>query len=363
VILSELKQPENAAIVARRMMDALNQPVEIEEHIIHLTASLGIATYPDNATSHNELINCAERAVAKAKQLGGNVIQFYSEAMNRSSEERLRLENRIRHALKSGEFLLYYQPKFDLSNRQIVGMEALIRWQPAESDKVISPCDFIPVAEESGLIVQIGAWVLQQACRDTQQLSQEFGHELRIAVNLSPKQFRFTDLPALVTTTLEQSGLPARQLELEITESMAMEDVNHSIQTMEQLNAMGITLAIDDFGTGYSSLAYLKRFPVQILKIDRAFVSELEQNQDDAIIASTICSMGHQLGLKLVAEGIETQGQLEFLRQQGCHCGQGFLIARPLPYAALRQFLSQSQIEITDPHPATSASSSEQRCT
>jgi PAS domain S-box-containing protein len=339
VILSELKQPENAAIVARRMMVAISQPIVVEGQTLHLTASLGIATYPDNSTSHNGLINCAERAVIKAKQAGGNVIQFYSDEMNRSSEERLQLEIALRHALNHGDFILYYQPKIDLNHRTIVGMEALIRWKKAGSDKVIPPCDFIPVAEESGLIVPIGTWVLQQACHDTQQLSQQLGIPLRVAVNLSAKQFRFTDLPTLIGATLEQSGLPPSQLELEITESMAMEDVNHSILTMQQLNAMGLNLAIDDFGTGYSSLAYLKRFPVQILKIDRAFVSELEHNQDDAVIASTICSMGHQLSLKLVAEGIESEGQLEFLRQQGCHCGQGYFIARPMPLDALRQFI------------------------
>lgn len=341
IILSELKQPENAAIVARRMVASITKPMEIDGFSLHLSASLGIATYPDNATTHAGLLLCAEQAMGRAKAEGGNTIQFYSEAMNINSSRRFFLETALHQAIEKREFVLYYQPKVDLISLRIIGMEALIRWQK-EDGSIVSPQEFIPLAEESGLILPIGEWVLQQACEDAYQLAKQFDYPFGMAVNLSPRQFRDADILALVERALQQSDLPAERLELEITETAIMSDTNYTITMMQQLVERGISLSIDDFGTGYSSLAYLKKFPVNTLKIDRTFVADLEQNNNDAAIVSAICSMAHQLDLKLVAEGIETPAQRDFLRQSQCHYGQGYLFSRPLPLASLQKRLNET---------------------
>ncbi len=341
VILSELDKPENASVVARRIMAIMDEPFNIKEQEIHICISMGISTYPENATNLNDIILCAEQAINDIRKNGGNSFQFYSEQTNKTSRDCYILETKLRKALDKQEFFISYQPKIDLSKQKIMGMEALIRWRQ-EDGSVISPVDFIPLAEDTGLILPIGEWVFRQACIDTQALTKQFNFPFKIAVNLSARQFQYQEVERLTQKILDETSLPAEQLELEITESMVMNDVEKSITTMNKLNDMGVSLAIDDFGTGYSSLAYLKKFPVQTLKIDRAFVYELEKNRDDAAIVATICSMGHQLGISLVAEGIETEQQMNFLNEQSCQYGQGYYLSRPIVLTDLIEFIKSN---------------------
>jgi PAS domain S-box-containing protein len=344
IILADLQAPENAAVVVRRIFKIFEKKFNINKQEIHMDLSIGIATFPENATTQSGLMLCAEKALKEAKQAGGGQFNFYSQEVNRNSINRFQLETRLRKAILEQEFIIYYQPKIDLFNKQITGMEALIRWQQADGS-IVSPADFIPLAEDTGMIIAIGKWVLQQACIDINTLNKRFNSDYKLAVNLSAKQFQYTNVIQLIDDTLNATQLPASQLELEITESMVMENIEKSIETMSQIHSKGISLAIDDFGTGYSSLAYLKKFPVQTLKIDQTFVFELEKNTDDAAIVATICSMGHQLGLSLVAEGIETDQQLQYLKEQNCHFGQGFHMSQPLPLEKLIQFIETYHTE------------------
>ena len=340
VILADLEKPANAGIVAQRFLEVFEAPFVAEGQEVHLSASMGIAVYPDNAENQGELVLCAERAMDDARAAGGNAFRFYSEEMNRSSADRFRMEGEMRKALAAGEFTLFYQPKVELEGEVATGMEALVRWRQ-EDGTMVSPGEFIPLAEETGLIVPLGEWILERACADTQALSERLGRPLKVAVNLSAKQFQFSDVVGLVERVLDESGLPPAQLELEITESMVMGNVEQAIETMARLSERGVSLAIDDFGTGYSSLAYLKRFPVHTLKIDQSFVRDLEVDGEDAAIVATICSMGRQLGLSIVAEGIESATQLAFLAEQGCDFGQGFHLCRPLPLDRLEAWLEE----------------------
>ena len=340
VILSELRDPEDAAVVARRVSAVFERPFEVEGREIHLTASVGIAAYPQNADNQRDLVLCAERAMDDARRAGGNDYRFYSEEMNRASADRFQLEGALRKAVAAEAFAVHYQPKFELESGAVVGMEALVRW-PREEGGMISPGEFIPLAEETGLIVPLGEWILRRAAEDTLALSQRLGRPLKVAVNLSARQFQHSDITGLVERVVADTGLPVSQLELEITESMVMGDVEKSIVTMEQLRAMGVSLAVDDFGTGYSSLAYLKRFPLHTLKIDQSFVRELEEGGDDAAIVATICAMGRRLGLAIVAEGIENANQMAFLRGEACQFGQGFHLCRPLPLEAFEAFVAE----------------------
>jgi len=342
IILADLQAPENAAVVVRRIIKIFEKPFVISEHEIHIDLSIGIATYPDNATTQSGLILCAEKALKEAKQAGGGKFNFYSQEVNQNSINRFQLETKLRKAIQEHEFIIHYQPKIDIANNTITGVEALVRWQQADGT-IISPADFIPLAEDTGMIIPIGEWVLKQACLDIKAINKQFDSDYVLAVNLSAKQFQYSNVVQLIEDTLDTTHLPASQLEMEITESMVMTNVEKSIETMKQIHSMGVSLAIDDFGTGYSSLAYLKKFPVHTLKIDRTFVYELEKNVDDAAIVATICSMGHQLGLSLVAEGIESDKQLDYLKELNCHYGQGFHLSRPLPLDKLISFIEKYQ--------------------
>jgi len=342
IILADLQAPENAAVVVRRILKIFEKPFFIHDQEIHINLSIGISTFPENATTQSGLILCAEKALKEAKQAGGGKFSFYSQEVNVNSINRFQLETKLRKAIKNQEFIIHYQPKINVSNNQITGMEALVRWQQADGT-LVSPADFIPLAEDTGMIIPIGEWVLKQACLDIKVLNKQFNSDYTLAVNLSAKQFQYSNVVQLIEDTIEATQLPASQLEMEITESMVMNNVEKSIETMKQIHSMGVSLAIDDFGTGYSSLAYLKKFPVHTLKIDRTFVYELEKNADDAAIVATICSMGHQLGLSLVAEGIESDKQLDYLKEQNCHYGQGFYLSRPLPLDKLIDFIEKYQ--------------------
>lgn len=334
VILNDLKQPENATVVATRILEAMNQPFTIQNKTetiedIFLQASIGIGIYPDNAHNIDELIRVAETALLEAKSYGGGEFRFFSDSMNQNSATRARLESDLRRAVAEDAFTLYYQPKLDLTTNRFSSMEALIRWP--RGDGMVSPGDFIPLIEETNLIVPLGAWVLRRACRDTMALSEHLGWVPGIAINLSARQFRQSGLIDAVRVAIEESGIPPEKVELEITEGMVMDDVETAIETMRALRDLGIQLAIDDFGTGYSSLSYLKRFPINTLKLDRAFIRDLPQGAEDAAITEAVIALAKSLKLHVVAEGVETREQLGFLSKRHCAYVQGFLLARPGP--------------------------------
>ena len=332
--------PTAVSAVAKRLIQKLAQPLELESHTVSLTASIGISIFPNDGDDVDTLLKHADIAMYYAKRSGKNTCQFFDTSMNEAALKRLSLEKELRGALEQGEFSLHYQPQLDLVTGAIVGVEALLRWRNPRLGQV-SPVDFIPLAEETGLIVTIGAWVLSTACAQAAAWLAQGLPPLRIAVNLSPCQFAQPDLVQQITDILAQTGFDARYLELEITESLLMQDVEQAIETMTALKEMGVMLAIDDFGTGYSSLSYLQRFPIDRLKIDRAFVSAITSDTGSASIALAVIAMAHSLELGVVAEGVETSEQQMWLAKNTCDEIQGYLISRPLPLQELAQLLQE----------------------
>jgi diguanylate cyclase (GGDEF)-like protein len=336
VLIEQVSDTRFVGNVARKVLKTIAEVLMLGEQEYHITASIGISTYPADGSDGTTLLKNADIAMYRAKERGKNNSQFYAAAMNAHSMARLSLETGLRHALERGEFLLHYQPKVDIASGRITGMEALLRWMRPEADRgeckagMVSPADFIPLAEETGLIVPIGAWVLKTACERNRAWQRQGMSPLRVAVNLSARQFVQANLVSDVARVLDASGLAPGSLELEITESMVMDNPERAMQTLRQLKSMGIALAIDDFGTGYSSLAYLKRFPIDNIKIDRSFIKDIPGNNDDATITRTIIDLTHNLRLKAVAEGVETVEQLDFLREHGCDEMQGYYFSRPL---------------------------------
>lgn len=330
VLLRDLSSLDAIRRYCDDVIELLAQPVDIRTHRIRVTVSVGITLVGIDAMDVSSLLRNADLAMYRAKHVGRDTYQFYSPEMNAEARRALTLEHDLRLALDHGELQLMYQPQIDLQSGRIVGMEALMRWHhPVEGP--ISPAEFIPMAEETGLIIQMGRWALWQACRDGCKIREHLSGDFRIAVNLSARQFDDLALPSCIESILTETGLPADSLELEITEGLMMEDYSHSLELLHKLRAIGISLAIDDFGTGYSSLSYLKKMPVQVLKIDRSFVQDLPDDRDDLAITSTIILMARQLGMQVLAEGIETEEQRQFLLSSGCRTGQGFLFDRPLP--------------------------------
>jgi len=334
-ILSDLKTGEGAAVVAERVMKAFEEPFELDGVKFYLNVSVGISVYPENGQTINELLRCAENALVRSKRDGGNEYTFFSDSMNKNMAERIRMEGNIRKAVKEQEFVLYYQPKVDITTGVVCGMEALIRW-PQEDGTMMSPTEFIPLTEETGQIVPIGSWVLEQACRDIVAINIDYGKYLKVAVNISPKQFRQNQFLEMVRNIVTETECDPTFLELEITESMMMEDVEGAIQTMKEIRNIGITLSMDDFGTGYSSLAYLRQFPLDTLKIDRSFICGMMESSGDASIVSAICSIGRNLGLGVIAEGVEHDFEVPMLQEMGCTMIQGYLYGKPLPIAEFR---------------------------
>lgn len=339
VLLEKVAQPDDAARVATDIIAALSESWHLSNGAeVHIGVSVGISLYPAHGQSAEELLQQADTSLYQAKAEGRGRFKFFSEKMTQAVRGRIELEVRLRRALEQGEMRVYYQPQVDIASGRIVGAEALVRWlDPVEG--LIPPIRFIQVAEETGLINPLGAWVLQETCRQGQRWLAAGLAPLRLAVNFSPHQFLHGDVRTMVADALTQSGFPSDWLELELTESALMEREVEAIEILRQLRALGVQLAIDDFGTGYSSLAYLKRFPLDILKIDKSFVDELSHDRDDQAIAATIIAMAHTLRLKALAEGVETQQQLDILRAQGCDMYQGYLTSAPLPAEKFEQLL------------------------
>lgn len=349
VLLESLQQSEDAARVAQKILAAMAQPFMVESRELLLTASIGISTFPNDGLDSSSLLKNADIAMYRAKDQGKNTFQFYSAQMNLHTVERLSLETSLRWALEREEFVLHYQPKIDLRSGRAVGVEALVRWQHPDMG-LVSPATFIPLAEETGLIGPIGEWVLAQACAQCRAWLDQGLPPLRMAVNLSASQFARSDVLPQVMGVLKRTGLTPRMLELEITESTVMKNAEHSREVLHQLKARGIGLAIDDFGTGYSSLGYLKRFPLDSVKIDRSFVLDLPDDQDNAAITQAVIGMAHSLGLRVVAEGVETEAQLAFLRHHGCDEAQGYCLSPPLPAEAFADFLRSRAGRVREAH-------------
>ncbi len=338
VLLFDIKTPSDASLVADKILNTLRQPLNISGHQLVVTTSIGITIVPQDGTDPNSLMKNADLAMYRAKEHGRNTYHFYSEEMNTNAVKRLRTEYELRRALERNEFALHYQPKVRLSDLQIVGVECLIRWEHPERG-LLAPYEFIEVAEETGAIVDMGNWIIQEACRTGRELTEQAKRQIQIAVNISPRQFRDPNLVATIRRNLRESGLNPSTLELEITETMLMGDVEAANTTVRQLHELGVRMAIDDFGTGYSSLNYLKKFPINTVKVDRSFVMDIPESADDMAITSAVIAMAHRLNMEVVAEGVETQEQLNFLLEHDCEYAQGYLFAKPLPLASLRPMI------------------------
>lgn len=330
VLLVELQDPSDAMNVAIKQVNLVSRPFKVAEHDLQLSASLGIVLYPGNGEDQHELLRNADAAMYHAKRIGKNGYSFFDASMNSNARQQLQLVQDLRLAVAAGQFRLHYQPKFDAKQGQPIGAEALLRWEHPQHG-LLAPDRFISLAEKTGLIISIGDWVLDEACRQMRLWLDEGIEGWRIAVNLSAIQFCHAGLLDSVARALERHALPANCLTLEITETTAMSDVEVSLTVLQQLSDMGVDLSIDDFGTGYSSLMYLKRLPANELKIDRGFVRELEDEGEDAAIVSAIVALGRALGLRIVAEGVETSSQQAFLTRLGCDALQGYLLGRPVP--------------------------------
>ncbi len=347
LIINSLEDEQDAARIANKIIDAFAQPFEIAELELFITTSIGISLYPEDGDAHELLIKNAESTMYQVKQQGGSNYQYYKSDIHAESMEQLQLEAKLRHALEKNEYVLYYQPKVNLHEGTLSGFEALLRWCPQDSE-MVSPVKFIPILESTGLIVQVGEWVLRQACIQAKEWQKVCTKPFRMAVNLSARQFKHDGLAEMVARVLAETKLDPKWLELEITESMLMEDTDHTFEVLQKLQDMGIHLSIDDFGTGYSSLAYLKRMPINSLKIDRSFVKDITTDSSDAAVVQTIIAMAHNLNLTVVAEGTETAAQVNFLRYQQCDETQGFYFSKPLPADALRDMLEKAKHWLSD---------------
>lgn len=340
LLLSNINEPENAAIVARRIFQEIPRYYNLNGHEIPITTSIGISVFPVDGEEAETLLKHADSAMYHAKDSGRNNYQFFKQSLNAAVIERFSLERDIKTALDKEEFVLYYQPQIELSTRKIVGAEALIRWLHPDKG-IIPPYKFIPIAEESGLIIDINKWVIQTACRQNKQWEQAGSGPVKIAVNVSGYQFSNQNIVRIAGDALQASGLDPKHLEMEITENILMRDTKDTIQILEQIKDLDIKIALDDFGTGYSSLNYLISFPIDIIKIDRSFVMECTTQKNNRIIIKTIIAMGHSLGMKIIAEGIETEGQLELINGYGADEGQGYFFSPPVPQDEFAKLLAR----------------------
>jgi diguanylate cyclase (GGDEF)-like protein len=347
LFLPALHRVDDAAIIARRVRRAMSQPFEIEGKEVVVTSTIGISTFPEDGDEAAVLLKHAGMAAHHAKQRGGNTYRFYSKEINARSHERMSLESELRKALDNDELVLYYQPKIDTTTGLMTGAEALIRWEHPRHG-LVPPMKFIPIAEDTGLIVPIGEWVFQMACRQARQWQQDGFGNVPIAVNVSPKQVRRHQLIETIRKALEGAELESKWLTVELTESAVMDNARQNILILHEMKEMGLKLSIDDFGTGYSSLSYLKRFPLNELKIDRSFLRDLSSDSDDAAIVSAIIALAKNLNLHVVAEGVENREQLAFLKDKGCEQCQGYLFSKPLPAEEFSQRLGGDKKHSSD---------------
>jgi diguanylate cyclase (GGDEF)-like protein/PAS domain S-box-containing protein len=338
VVLPHIQSGVAAAHIVNKIQTALTQTYQLEGHNLYVTPSIGISVFPHDGETTYELMKNADLAMYHAKSKGRNNYQFFKHSMNDLAHERLLLESDLLTAIERNEFLLHYQPQIEMGTGRVIGVEALVRWQHHQRG-LVPPDQFIPLAEETGLILPIGEWVLREACRQLKAWQSEGVTNLKMAINLSARQFKQSNLPQLVAGIIAESGIDANLLEFEITESAAMDNPEATIRHLRSFKEMGVDLAIDDFGTGYSSLNYLKLFPVNRLKIDKSFVKDIETDSDDAAIAAATIALAHTLGKQVVAEGVESRAQLNFLTLQQCDVAQGFYFSRPLPAGELAGFV------------------------
>lgn len=347
VVLENVTSADAIESIANKLLKCLAEPVRIQGHEIACTSSIGISVFPNDGDSIDQLLKHADTAMYRAKAAGKNRAQFYISAMSDTAVNYLLLENDLRRALEQRELCLYYQPQIDLNSGRITGLEALVRWQHKDRG-LVSPVHFIPLAEETGLIEPLGEWVLQQACERFQRWLEQGLNLGKIAVNLSTRQFRQETFEKTVAAILQKSGLSPEHLELEITESSAMENAANTINMLNCLSDMGLSLAIDDFGTGYSSLAYLQRFPIQKLKIDRSFILDVDRNKQEGAIAKSIIDLAHNMSLQVIAEGVERPSQSRWLIDRGCDQVQGFYYSKPLSEEQLMELVDNRKKVIRD---------------
>ncbi|WP_317204998.1 putative bifunctional diguanylate cyclase/phosphodiesterase [Janthinobacterium sp.] len=348
ILIPELERVEDALNVARRVKEAMRRSFQIDAHEIFVTASIGISLFPEDGEDCDSLLKYADTAMYHAKNCGKNNAKLYSSSLTMQIMGHVKLEVGLRKAMKNDELYLLYQPQIDVASGQIVGVEALVRWRHPERG-VVSPTEFIPLAEETGLIVPIGEWVLRTACLQATAWQKNGKRALRVAVNLSAKQFKDENLTQIVLSALADTGLDAHLLELELTEGTLMDNAEATLSTLEQLRAIGVHLSIDDFGTGYSSMSYLKRFDVRALKIDKSFIVGLPQDTENAAITRAIIAMAHGLRMVVVAEGVETAEQLQLLEQYGCDLVQGYFLGRPASHEAITLTLNSEALAAVAP--------------
>ncbi len=349
LVLDRIELAQDAATVATRIMNAFKEPMTIGDLEVYITLSIGIATYPSEGNDSATLMQLADNARNFIKKRGGNAFQFSSKAINGMYERKMSMESMLRSALKNDEFVLHYQPKVNVRTGQIQGVEALLRWNNG-SNGIISPVDFIPLAEETGLIVPIGEWILNEACRQLTDWRNKAALPLTMNINLSTVQFNDDNLLAILNKAIAEHKTPPKLLTLEITESLLMNDIDHKISIMRKIRDMGLKISIDDFGTGYSSLSYLTKLPVNELKIDRSFIINTPHMSDSNAIVQTVIFLAKKLGLKTIAEGVETNPQLQFLNTIECDEYQGFLFSRPLPAESFYQVFLKKYARTGKPH-------------
>jgi diguanylate cyclase (GGDEF)-like protein/PAS domain S-box-containing protein len=348
VLLEDYQAPEDARTVAQGILDSLGQSFGIQGHELFVTASIGISVYPGDGLTADKLVRNSDAAMYRAKESGKNNYQFYTSDLTAIARENLRLESSLRTALEHDEFVLYYQPKWDIRSSRITGVEALLRWQHPERG-LINPSSFLSTLEDSGLILPVGRWIVRTACRQAQTWQTQGLPPMQIAINLSGQQIVDSGLLQLVADSLAESGLDSHYLELELTEGFVMQQPEEVVELLNSLRALGVSIAIDDFGTGHSSLSYLKQLPIQKLKIDRSFVRDIPADSDDMAITSAIIALGHRLQMSIVAEGVETAEQLAFLMDEGCEEAQGYLFSAPLPEHEVRPLLESGCYSTAQP--------------
>ena len=339
IVLQEITSRDAAAVVAQKVLRTIAEPYEISGRRLYVTTSVGVTVFPDDGHDAETLLRNADTAMYRAKSAGRNTFQMATPELSRATAERLSLDSALHGALAAGQLALLYQPQVEVDDMSIIGMEALLRWNHPERG-VITPEHFIPLAEERGLILPIGDWVIRESCRAARRFHDNGFPRFRVSVNLSARQFRDASLLSTVESAIAESGIDPQTLELEITETVAMEDVELTMSTLKRLRAHGVTIAIDDFGTGHSSLSYLKRFPIDALKIDKGFVLELPDKFEDAAIVSSVIQLGNGLGLRVIAEGVEKREALEFLSDAGCREFQGYYFSYPIPLHELERLVS-----------------------